>query len=44
MRNRDTGALTTIDICDIARFRDGLLVEFAEHPDSAALARLEAGA
>lgn len=44
MRNRGSGTLASIDICDFARFRDGLLVEFAEYPDSAALARLEAGA
>lgn len=43
LRNRGTGALISIDVCDFARFRDGLIVEFAEYPDSAALMRLNDG-
>jgi uncharacterized protein len=44
MRNRGTGAVVSVDVCDFLRFRDGLVVEFSEYPDSAAIARLEAGA
>jgi ketosteroid isomerase-like protein len=41
LRNRGTGAVVSIDVCDFLRFRDGLVVEFAEYPDSAALAKLD---
>lgn len=43
LRNRGTGERIAIDVCDFARFRDGLIVEFAEYPDSAALMRLSGG-
>jgi ketosteroid isomerase-like protein len=43
MRNRGSGAVVCVDVCDFMRFRDGLVVEFSEYPDSAAIARLEAG-
>jgi uncharacterized protein len=43
MRNRGTGETRAIDVCDFLRFRDGLVIEFAEYPDSAAVARLDAG-
>jgi ketosteroid isomerase-like protein len=43
LHNRGTGALVSIDVCDFARFRDGLIVEFAEYPDSAALMRMNDG-
>ena len=42
MRNRGSGAERSVDLCDFLRFRDGLVIEFAEYPDSAALARLDA--
>jgi ketosteroid isomerase-like protein len=42
MRNRGTGAIIAIDVCDFLRFRDGLVIEFSEYPDSAAIARLDA--
>jgi uncharacterized protein len=41
LRNRGTGERISIDVCDFARFRDGLIVEFAEYPDSAALMRID---
>jgi ketosteroid isomerase-like protein len=41
IRNRGTGATMDVDICNFARFRDGLIVEFSEYPDTAAIARLE---
>ena len=41
MRNRGTGEVRSVDICDFLRFRDGLVIEFAEYPDSAAIARLD---
>jgi ketosteroid isomerase-like protein len=44
MRNRGTGALLSVDVCDFMRFRDGMVIEFSEYPDSAAIARLQAGA
>jgi ketosteroid isomerase-like protein len=42
MRNRGAGTVVSIDVCDFVRFRDGLVAEFSEYPDSAALARLDA--
>lgn len=41
LRNRGTGQAISVDVCDFLRFRDGLVVEFAEYPDSAALAKLD---
>lgn len=41
LRNRGTGEVVSIDVCDFFRFRDGLVVEFSEYPDSAALAKLD---
>lgn len=41
LRNRGTGNVVSIDVCDFFRFRDGLVVEFSEYPDSAALAKLD---
>ncbi len=41
LRNRGTGEVISIDVCDFVRFRDGLVVEFSEYPDSAALAKLD---
>lgn len=44
LRNRGTGQAITIDVCDFLRFRDGLVIEFSEYPDSAALERLDRSA
>ena len=41
VRNRGTGETMDVDICNFGRFRDGLIVELSEYPDTAALARLE---
>jgi ketosteroid isomerase-like protein len=41
LRNRGTGQVITVDVCDFIRFRDGLVIEFSEYPDSAALERLD---
>jgi ketosteroid isomerase-like protein len=41
MRNRGSGEVIQLDVCDFIRFRDGLVVEFSEYPDSAALERLD---
>ncbi|MGO8737471.1 nuclear transport factor 2 family protein [Rhodoblastus sp.] len=41
LRNRGTGQVVSLDVCDFIRFRDGLVVEFSEYPDSAALERLD---
>nr|WP_298422750.1 nuclear transport factor 2 family protein [Rhodoblastus sp.] len=41
LRNRGTGETISIDVCDFFRFRDGLVVEFSEYPDFAALQRLD---
>jgi ketosteroid isomerase-like protein len=41
MRNRGTGAMISVDVCDFMRFRDGLVNEFSEYPDSAAIAKLD---
>ena len=43
MRNRGTGEIRSVDVCDFLRFRDGLVIEFSEYPDSAAVARLDGG-
>lgn len=41
MRNRGTGDVRSVDVCDFLRFRDGLVIEFSEYPDSAAIAKLD---
>lgn len=43
IRHRATGETSSVDFCDFLRFRDGMVIEFAEYPDSAALAKLEGG-
>jgi ketosteroid isomerase-like protein len=43
LRNRGTGRSFDISICNFVRFRDGLIVEFSQYPDTAAFARLNAG-
>jgi ketosteroid isomerase-like protein len=40
IRHRGTGETRSIDVCDFLRFRDGVVIEFAEYPDSAAFAKL----
>lgn len=42
IRNRGTGRAVDIDMWNFVRFRDGLIVEFAEYPDTEAFARLDA--
>lgn len=42
IRNRGTGRALDIEIWNFVRFRDGLVVEFAEYPDTAAFAQLDA--
>lgn len=41
IRNRGAGVVVDIDICNFLKFRDGLVVEFSEYPDTMAVARLE---
>ncbi len=41
IRNRGTGRSVSVEICNFLRFRDGLVVEFSEFPDTAAFAQLE---
>ena len=41
MRNRGTGGVHSIDVCNFIRFRDGLVIEFSEYPDSTAMARVD---
>ncbi|MDE2363042.1 MAG: nuclear transport factor 2 family protein [Hyphomicrobiales bacterium] len=41
IRNRGTGKTVSVEICNFLRFRDGLVVEFSEYPDTAAVARLD---
>lgn len=41
IRNRGSGATHTIDICDFLRFRNGLVIEFSEYPDSQAIAKMD---
>ncbi|WP_298357739.1 hypothetical protein [Rhodoblastus sp.] len=41
LRSRGTSAIISIDVCDFHPFRDGLVFEFAEYPESAALADLD---
>lgn len=43
MRNRGTGEVRKVDVCDFLRFRDGLVIEFSEYPDSQAIAKLDGG-
>ena len=40
MRNRGSGAVHEVDLFDFLTFRDGLVIEFAEYPDSVAIAKL----
>lgn len=42
IRNRGAGRTVSIEICNFLRFRDGLVVEFSEYPDTIAAAQLEA--
>ncbi len=42
IRNRGTGRTVSIEICNFLRFRDGLVIEFSEYPDTVAAAQLEA--
>lgn len=41
IRNRGTGRAFNIEICNFLRFRDGLVVEFSEYPDTIAAAQLD---
>ncbi len=41
MRNRGSGETSSVDVCDFLRFRDGLVIEFSEYPDSLAIAKLD---
>jgi uncharacterized protein len=43
IRNRGTGKTIDVEICNFIRFRDGLVVEFSEYPDTVAFAKLEQG-
>ena len=40
LRNRGSGRSYDISICNFMRFRDGMIVEFSQYPDTAALAKL----
>lgn len=42
IRNRGAGEPIEVDIWNFLRFRDGLIVEFSEYPDTAVFARLDA--
>ena len=42
IRNRGTGRAVDVDMWNFVKFRDGLIVEFAEYPDTEAFARLDA--
>ena len=42
IRNRGTGRAVEVDMWNFVRFRDGLIAEFAEYPDTEAFARLDA--
>ncbi len=42
IRNRGVGRIVDVDMWNFVRFRDGLIVEFAEYPDTEAFARLDA--
>jgi ketosteroid isomerase-like protein len=41
LRNRGSGRFGDIDIWNFVRFRDGLVCEFSEYPDTLAIAALE---
>jgi len=41
LRNRGTGRVADVEIWDYIRFRDGLVVEFSEYPDTLAIASLD---
>ena len=40
IRNRGAGAAVAVEIWNFVRFRDGLVVEFSEYPDTQAFASL----
>jgi ketosteroid isomerase-like protein len=42
IRNRGTGKSVSVDIWNFLRFRDGLIVEFSEYPDTQAFASIGA--
>ena len=42
IRNRGTGRAVDIGMWNFVTFRNGLIVEFAEYPDTEAFAQLEA--
>lgn len=44
IRNRGAGRTIEVDFWDFFKFRDGLIVEFAEYPDTAAFSQLESAA
>jgi len=41
LRSRGAGGVAEVGVCDFMRIRDGLVVEYAEYPDTVALAALE---
>jgi ketosteroid isomerase-like protein len=41
VRNRGSGQTIAFDVCNLFTFRDGLLVEIEEYPDTQALAEIE---
>jgi hypothetical protein len=41
LRNRGSGRCGAIDIVNYVRFRDGLVCEYSEYPDTSAVAALE---
>jgi len=43
IRHRGTGLIGNVEVADFMRFRDGMVVEFNEIADAAALAALENG-
>jgi ketosteroid isomerase-like protein len=41
LRNRGSGRFGKVDIWNFVRFRDGLVCEYSEYPDTAAIAALD---
>ena len=41
LRSRGGGETAEVGVCDFMRLRDGLIVEYAEYPDTVALAALQ---
>jgi uncharacterized protein len=41
LRHRGSGRIADVEIWDYIRFRDGLVVEFSEYPDTLAIGSLE---